>query len=470
MRLQKKYEVIRLIKQNVGCHMVMDYVEGQILAEYVRIHPDIEKEKLFLWIRQIVKQLEYIHEVKRVKEYRYVTPFCMVVKNDQTIAFLDLNAKSNESILDFLNKEMIRKSFFPSKELYDDFYSLGKTIQFLLAQTCLTPALTRKEEAKFKKIVSKCLSGNSKKGYQNFSDIVLQFPQTKNKKILLFIRIILLILAVTAGRWSIKMQIRNSDNSFQEGTVTNGEEIPFFEIGMAYFLKLEDYERSKQMFKRVKDKNGISKYYEEMCSYMLGESKKTKSEMEELLKTLEKQTAEESNADYMRSILKVYMKINTDYADKMVMKLGEKLLMMEDWKREDIGHETEQELRKALASVYEKKGVYDKALEQYKCLSEWIKSEAFYLSMLRISEKCSLPDETAQICLRGIQEYPKSKELRVRYIQIQCTNPNISKEESVDLIKHMIQECPELLEDKGFQKLQIEYGIVIEGEDVWLKK
>lgn len=34
----------------------------------------------------------------------------------------------------------------------------------------------------------------------------------------------------------------------------------------------------------------------------------------------------------------------------------------------------------------------------------------------------------------------------------------------------MIQECPQLLKEESFHKLQNEYGIKVEGETVWVEK
>lgn len=50
------YEVIRVIQQDSNCHIIMDYVEGEILGEYILRYPYIEKKQLFAWFFQLLKQ------------------------------------------------------------------------------------------------------------------------------------------------------------------------------------------------------------------------------------------------------------------------------------------------------------------------------------------------------------------------------------------------------------------------------
>ena len=180
--MQQKYEVIRLIKQNAGCHVVTDYVQGEILVFYLRNHPQIKKEELLSFLRQIIRQLDNIQHVRGMNGYGCVTPYCIVVGKDKNIAFLDLRAESNASVVRKMGQPAVRRLFFPEEESEDDFYPLGKTIQFLFAHTKMQPELTKRETYRFQKIISKCLKEHSRKSYQNISDILKEFPKRKEKR------------------------------------------------------------------------------------------------------------------------------------------------------------------------------------------------------------------------------------------------------------------------------------------------
>ena len=51
------YDVLRLIEHGRTCYISSEYVEGQILAEWIRLCPDVEKERLFSLMREIAGQL-----------------------------------------------------------------------------------------------------------------------------------------------------------------------------------------------------------------------------------------------------------------------------------------------------------------------------------------------------------------------------------------------------------------------------
>ncbi|MFR5555583.1 MAG: hypothetical protein ACLTKE_00930 [Coprococcus sp.] len=78
--MEREYEVIRLIQQNASCHIITDCVLGTMLPEYLEEHEMIAKEQLFSYLCQMIKQLGYLQDVRDAKPYRYITPFCMIIK------------------------------------------------------------------------------------------------------------------------------------------------------------------------------------------------------------------------------------------------------------------------------------------------------------------------------------------------------------------------------------------------------
>ena len=109
------------------------------------------------------------------------------------------------------------------------------------------------------------------------------------------------------------------------------------------------------------------------------------------------------------------------------------------------------------------------ALEQYRKVSQWNHTEELYRSMVRIAQNID-EQEALRLCEEGIAANPKSKELRIQLIQIQCKDNVTTKEMCEESIRKILEECPELAEEETFRKLQEECGITIEGEVIWVEK
>lgn len=111
VHLEREYEVIRLIQQNASCHIITDCVLGTMLPEYLEEHGMIAKEQLFSYLCQMIKQLGYLQDVRDAKPYRYITPFCMIIKKNGELMLLDLNAKGNQHIVNQMGRGEIRDGF-----------------------------------------------------------------------------------------------------------------------------------------------------------------------------------------------------------------------------------------------------------------------------------------------------------------------------------------------------------------------
>ena len=166
------YEVIRLIQQNSGGHVIMDCVEGEILGEYLLRCPKVEKRVLFQWIAQLLEQLKCIERIQGCIDYRYLTPFYIVLKSDQSISLLNFKAKLNQKCVHRVSMYPILRQFYPQNGAYGDTYAFGKTLQFLLAKTEIHPELTKKETIKLQKIILKCLGQVAKRTNLKFKDII----------------------------------------------------------------------------------------------------------------------------------------------------------------------------------------------------------------------------------------------------------------------------------------------------------
>ena len=77
----------------------------------------------------------------------------------------------------------------------------------------------------------------------------------------------------------------------------------------------------------------------------------------------------------------------------------------------------------------------------------------------------------AQELLRaGIKEIGHSIELRTMYITVQLGTPGIERQLCIRNIKEQLDELPELEEQEEFKKLMRQYGIHVEGDEIWQEK
>lgn len=183
------YEVIRFIEHGNRCRPAMDCVQGELLIYRIKRCPEIEKSVLFAWMRQLVIQIEQYHRCRNNKCYKYINPYSVLVTRDDQILLLDLEAESNAFVMKSMQKRAMRNHFVKpivhireNNRISLDLYGYSKTIQFLLASTYVTPALTGWEKRRLSKIIEKCLNENSKKQYEDMKQVEKELPYVKEVK------------------------------------------------------------------------------------------------------------------------------------------------------------------------------------------------------------------------------------------------------------------------------------------------
>ena len=77
-------------------------------------------------------------------------------------------------------------------------------------------------------------------------------------------------------------------------------------------------------------------------------------------------------------------------------------------------------------------------------------------------------DMAMDICIQGIGELKESKELKLMHIRFMCADPSVSREECSMKIKEYVRDDGQLPDQEEFKKLQKEYAIKMEGEEVWV--
>ena len=150
---------------------------------------------------------------------------------------------------------------------------------------------------------------------------------------------------------------------------------------------------------------------------------------------------------------------------KAILRIGKKIL---DEKPEE---RLVKECTSYMASAAETARDWDMALKMYTDMLEWeeeSKKEDIYQKLVKIQGEKGLKDQALEICRKGAEELKDSKQLRILYMRMQCSDSDISREICAQTVKEYLNQIPEIKEETEFQKLAQEYGIVMEGENVWV--
>lgn len=274
-------------------------------------------------------------------------------------------------------------------------------------------------------------------------------------------------------------------------------------MGLLYFLELEDYEKSIRAFEDAGEdrlsenlatlvryvagiedeatENVSNSGSEQLYQNNTGESsekvmaKRNKKmdrtdgtngvEIEHIFQQIEEWIPEESRIDYERCLIRGYAVEESEEHAKAILRLGRKIL---DEKPEE---KLVKECTSYMASAAETAGDVDTALEMYTDMLQWedeAEKEDIYQKLVKLQEEKGAKDQALEICRKGAEELKSSKRLRILYMRMQCSDSDISREICAQTVKECLKQIPEIKEEAEFQKLMQEYGIIVEGENVWV--
>lgn len=500
MEVKEEYDVLRLIEHNQVCYISSECVKGKTLPQWIKYRPGVRKEELFQIIGGIAGQLSQIHRCRKKPCYRYVNPYSIVVSEDGKVFFLDMNAVSNTGQLRIMKRRTVREHFLPPDEPYYqkesvglDIYGFGRTLQYLFSETDMDPPLNRKEESKFLKIITRCLDINSKKSFQNVSEIQKLIPKCVQSKTgkrrregyaFRFATVtagFCVIAGLTAGGGvlavnGIQSMAETQKNEGQkkaqgEGTrAENMEDSLSMNLGLVYFLELNDYEKSREYFENA---DGIA-LAEHMAVIAKSLSRDGKQVLPEQLRAalagaeteIQKEIREEigEKIDYYQCLIMGYAYLSEGKDLEQVLRLGEKCI-------EKAAPKDMAELLGYLAFAKEGLGQFEEAAgiygEQMKYEEEESAREEIYKKTAHLLEQSGKSSQAQELLRKGIEEIEDSSELRILYVGTLLKDAGIDRELCIQSIKLQIQEAPELTEHEEFKKLMKQYGIRLEGEKIW---
>lgn len=492
MSSREGYDVLRLIEHNRVCYVSSEYVKGSSLLRWLKYHPRIAKETLFAWMHDIARQLEQFHKCRGHPCYQYVNPYSIIVTEEGKLYFLDLGASSNEMELKRMQSRTVREHFLPADEAYYqkasialDIYGLGRTFQYFLSESEPEPQLNNREIMKLRKIISGCLNEHSGKSFQKVSEIhkfIPQYKPVKEKKSRLG-RILIpglaaaIILAWAGGLPEDKAKQKTSSDhggqrqvSGQKEEKSSGndnslsEEDQYkLELGVLYFLQVKDYEKSRQYFQGVEN----YKLAEDMAviSEHLSGVHMPEKKLREALGDAGARLSGKEDGPYYRCLIRGYSCLESEEDMRALSELGERYLEL--GLSEDLT-----EIAGCMAMAYEKIGQTLSAIEMYELQLQEEETEAFraeiYKKLPELLCKEHRSEQAQEVLRRGIEEFPGSMELRIRYIKVQCRDANVDREICAKTIEESLRAVPEIVQEEEFQKLMQECGFQTEGGHVWV--
>lgn len=500
------YDVLKFVDHGDRCYVSADYIQGKPLIQWLKYHPDMDKEELWQWLWDIVRALEQFHRCNGSEGYQYVNPYSIIVSENKKLYFLDLGSRNQEQQLRKMQLRAVREAFLSPANIYyqkadeeEDIYSLGRTLQYVLAAAIPEPAISKAEAAKLQKVISKCLKRHSKNRYHTIQEISEQFPRLKKtkrkdrkpgKKLAAFI-LAAACLAIAILYKSSNLLSKDSQGLIEVSgdkmekkdrkTEASGQTELKLDMGMLYFLKLKDYGRSREIFSEIEKDSELAGYYVKLSSYLLrGENQIVGREVEQVLGKIEEiltankgdEEDEKQNLNYDVSLLRGYALLDTKEAFKKRTEIGERCIEKAVWGEKEEDLQEEKEVRANLAAAYEEEEKYKEAEAQYKILTDLStdekEREGIYQKRADLYIVMEQPDEALNILKEGVEEIKTSSGLRIQYIRAQCRDSSLDRGICAQTIKDNLREMPEIAQEEEFEKLKQEYEIRIEGEEVWV--
>ena len=516
MEQQTEYDILKLVENQGRCYVSSDCMPCDLLASCLKYRPSLPREQLLGWMLQILEELEKFHRCRGNPCYQYVNPYSMIAGEDGRIHLLDLSSPGQQELRKKLTRRSIRESFLMPDNQYcqreslaDDIYGIGRTFQYMLAAVETDPPIRGRTKRRLRKIIFRCLiqtpgqeeRGRSRKQYHSVQEISEQCPRDRQeikrtKKVMVvaaaavsFAAVMVMIAKESPGR-SLQdssgesLRGEGSEDSPQEDSrtgaeaekeeETQAEDQMKFDMAMLYFLELEDYRESRRLFREAAPGNPLADDYVELSACMLEADHMDAEELRTLLQEMQEKIPDREDGRYYLSILRGYGLLEKDGVKEEVIRLGEQLFALQDWMETDRDHEKEKEARWMLAGAYESAEEPEKAAEQYEYILELEEEEGvreqIYSSLVSLCTESGDAEAAWEYCQRGLEELTDSVLLRVQYIRMQCASPETDRQVCAQTIQKFLREVPKRADEPEFKKLQEEYEIKVEGEEVWVGK
>lgn len=182
--------IVDVIEHGKMTYIVMDYIDGITLKEYINRNGRVPKETAVRWAKEIVDAMSYLHELSPPIIYRDMKPENIMVKTDGTIVLIDFGTTKEYTERTCKQWEALGTREYAAPEQFGnrngqekyntdartDIYSFGVTLYCMLTGNKAGTikewkiSLTSKASG-LNQIISRCIDKNPGNRYQNSKEL-----------------------------------------------------------------------------------------------------------------------------------------------------------------------------------------------------------------------------------------------------------------------------------------------------------
>lgn len=180
-------QIFDFIEEEDASYIVMEYVEGISLYDYISEHGKVDTENAVRWIKELCEILEYMHDGRPAIIYRDLKPANVMITKDGKIKLVDFGAAF---VRDYATetKDILGTRGYTAPELFmgkqaektSDIYSLGVILYEMLTginpnrPPYLTKSLRQVDRSfskELERIVNKCINKDPGQRYQSVESL-----------------------------------------------------------------------------------------------------------------------------------------------------------------------------------------------------------------------------------------------------------------------------------------------------------
>lgn len=177
--LPKIYDII---KEEKYFFLVMEYVEGNDLKDFIKNNGRLKKKQIVSIMEQVCSGLYYLHSLEKPIIYRDLKPSNIMLMADGKIKLIDFgiakryNKELDADIMAYGSKGFAAPEQFGDKngrgifntDIRSDIYGIGTTMYYLRTGKCYNKNTSNwRIRGKFKQIIIKCTRVNPDQRYQD---------------------------------------------------------------------------------------------------------------------------------------------------------------------------------------------------------------------------------------------------------------------------------------------------------------
>lgn len=425
-------------EENGYRYIVMEYISGISMKEYIRIHGKQREKKVVKWGIALCNILQCFHEAKMPVIYLDLKPSNIMISSHGRVCLVDFGISQYAGTV---MKSYGTKGFCAPEQLKKgqkagvgaDIYSLGKVLEFGMVSV---------SDGSMKSVIEKCTGKNPEDRYRSIREVrknLKEIRRKRRRKTLAFV--LLFFMMIKEGTGLYKKQdgqknirpvilkrsgdvsldgVKEMINFVHKHPSKHGEnDVIFQKLGEIYLFGTPeiacDTELAKQYLQKIKHKNKVTKRYQRLA----GETTKWKQRWEDLEVCKKKANtvcqkyflANEfiKNGNRLRSYGNPWKEASVLL--KGLEDMSEENKQPEDWK---------QDLRKMWMSIAKGYALQGDEVQMNLVLDHYFQGreaekECFYAYQLLLKKYEGSDEKTQDIYEKFLQKYPHVSQAYIEY-------------------------------------------------------